>query len=159
MISATIHATKLVISRYTCPYIQVKKPFSCNQCTSSFKKSANLKRHISTHSGEKQFLCDQCNHSYNRACNLKRKALCMQTLQLHLQAFKQSEDSHFFAHWQRALCLQEVQLLLQTVRSFEEAHGKVPHYLSWRMKGMHRIRRMCFIMITYYSHHLFWHMT
>ena len=136
-----------------------EKPFSCNQCTSSFKKSANLKRHISTHSGEKQFLCDQCNHSYNRACNLKRKALCMQTLQLHLQAFKQSEDSHVFAHWQRALCLQEVQLLLQTVWSFEEAHGKVPHYLSWRMKGMHRIKRMCFIMITYHSHHLFWHMT
>ena len=74
----------------------------------------------------------------------------MQTLQLHLQAFKQSEDSHFFAHWQRALCLQEVQLLLQTVWSFEEAHGKVPHYLSWRMKGMHRIKRMCFIMVTYF---------
>ena len=60
----------------------------------------------------------------------------MQTVQLHLQAFKQSEDSHVFAHWQRALCLQEVQLLLQTVWTFEEAHGKVPHYLSWRMKGM-----------------------
>ena len=50
--------------------------------------------------------------------------VCMQSVQLNLHNFKQSEDSYALTHRWEALCLQEMQLHVHTAFSFEEAHEK-----------------------------------
>lgn len=36
------------------------RPFRCHFCTGAFKKLMHLKRHMSTHTGEKKYKCDDC---------------------------------------------------------------------------------------------------
>ena len=111
-----------------------EKPFSCTQCTYSCTTSGHLQQqHMTTHSGEMHFSCDQCNYSCNNAGSLKkraaafwRKTVCMQSVQLNLHDFKQSEDSHVLTHRSDALCLQEMQLHVHTAFSFGRHMKKHP---------------------------------
>ena len=49
-----------------------EKPFTCDQCHSSFTHKASLTRHILTHTGEKPFECDQCDNKFARSNSLAR---------------------------------------------------------------------------------------
>ena len=51
------------------------KPHKCSYCNKGFKKPANLRRHILTHTGERNFSCDACGKSFSTS----------QALRLHLR--------------------------------------------------------------------------
>ena len=91
MISATIHATKLVISRYTCSYIQVKNHSVATSVNLLSKRVLTLNgiyRHIQGRSNssvisatihttelvisrEKPFVCKHCNFTCKHLSSLK----------------------------------------------------------------------------------------
>ena len=48
-----------------------EKNHTCAQCNKSFNTAPHLKRHLLTHTGEKQHKCTQCNYSTNQAGNLR----------------------------------------------------------------------------------------
>ena len=52
-----------------------EKPLSCKQCEYKCTKAGNLKRHKLTHSGEKPYPCTQCEFSCTTASDLKKHML------------------------------------------------------------------------------------
>ncbi|XP_049923359.1 zinc finger protein 771-like isoform X23 [Epinephelus moara] len=48
-----------------------KKPYRCSECGKRFSQRGNLKRHMSTHTGEKPFSCSECGKGFSQLGNLK----------------------------------------------------------------------------------------
>lgn len=49
-----------------------EKPFSCSTCGQSFRRKADMKRHIMAHTNEKLFSCLTCTRSFARKSTLNR---------------------------------------------------------------------------------------
>jgi len=43
----------------------VQKAWSCNECGNIFKKSSELKKHVSQHRKKKSYQCPNCSESFN----------------------------------------------------------------------------------------------
>uniref|UniRef100_A0A8C6T9P9 C2H2-type domain-containing protein n=1 Tax=Neogobius melanostomus TaxID=47308 RepID=A0A8C6T9P9_9GOBI len=52
-----------------------ERPFTCDQCGSSFKDKAKLKRHSVVHTGKRDFSCDECGRSFGRLSTLRTHQL------------------------------------------------------------------------------------
>lgn len=47
------------------------KPFLCNICNKSYRKNANLRIHMRTHTGEKPFECKYCDKKFYHSSHLR----------------------------------------------------------------------------------------
>ncbi|KRT84747.1 zinc finger protein, partial [Oryctes borbonicus] len=47
------------------------RPYKCHKCNAAFMKPAHVKRHMVTHSGERNFKCDLCSKSFSTSYALK----------------------------------------------------------------------------------------
>ena len=48
-----------------------EKPYKCDMCDSSFKRSDHLAKHTLLHTGERPHVCQYCDKSFIQNCNLK----------------------------------------------------------------------------------------
>uniref|UniRef100_I3K071 C2H2-type domain-containing protein n=1 Tax=Oreochromis niloticus TaxID=8128 RepID=I3K071_ORENI len=51
---------------------QEKKTYACDWCCKSFAQSADLRRHLRTHTGERPHRCTFCSKSFSQRGNLRR---------------------------------------------------------------------------------------
>ncbi|MEQ2190603.1 hypothetical protein XENOCAPTIV_001566 [Xenoophorus captivus] len=51
---------------------QKKKTYACDWCCKSFAQSADLRRHLRTHTGERPHRCTFCSKSFSQRGNLRR---------------------------------------------------------------------------------------
>ncbi|CAC5397231.1 PRDM16 [Mytilus coruscus] len=58
--------------RYTSPINKLKERYSCKFCGKVFPRSANLTRHLRTHTGEQPYKCKYCERSFSISSNLQR---------------------------------------------------------------------------------------
>lgn len=58
--------------RYTAPINKLKERYSCKFCGKVFPRSANLTRHLRTHTGEQPYKCKYCERSFSISSNLQR---------------------------------------------------------------------------------------
>lgn len=49
-----------------------ERAFGCNWCGKGFYQSADLRRHLRTHTGERPYLCTWCSKSFSQRSNLRR---------------------------------------------------------------------------------------
>ncbi|VDM03552.1 unnamed protein product [Schistocephalus solidus] len=49
-----------------------KSRYQCPHCTKAFPRSANLNRHMRTHTGEQPYCCGQCNRRFSISSNMQR---------------------------------------------------------------------------------------
>ncbi|XP_074598793.1 uncharacterized protein LOC141853373 isoform X2 [Brevipalpus obovatus] len=54
------------------PTIKSKERYACRYCSKVFPRSANLTRHLRTHTGEQPYTCKYCNRSFSISSNLQR---------------------------------------------------------------------------------------
>ncbi|KAG5991110.1 hypothetical protein E4U43_004091 [Claviceps pusilla] len=65
----------LYSGHHTQPQAQSERPFKCDQCTQSFSRNHDLKRHKRIHLAVKPFPCSFCSKSFSRKDALKRHRL------------------------------------------------------------------------------------
>ena len=82
-----------------------KNPYCCSDCTKSFERPSQLKRHMRAHTGEKPYSCLQCPKSFAQESVLKRHerihtgekpyncALCIKSF-AHASALKRHKRIH-----------------------------------------------------------------
>lgn len=58
--------------RYSTPINKMKERYSCKFCGKVFPRSANLTRHLRTHTGEQPYKCKYCERSFSISSNLQR---------------------------------------------------------------------------------------
>ncbi|KAK3104402.1 hypothetical protein FSP39_001305 [Pinctada imbricata] len=51
---------------------KIKERYSCKFCGKVFPRSANLTRHLRTHTGEQPYKCKYCERSFSISSNLQR---------------------------------------------------------------------------------------
>uniref|UniRef100_T1KMW3 C2H2-type domain-containing protein n=1 Tax=Tetranychus urticae TaxID=32264 RepID=T1KMW3_TETUR len=56
----------------TPPSIKSKERYTCKYCGKNFPRSANLTRHVRTHTGEQPYKCKYCERSFSISSNLQR---------------------------------------------------------------------------------------
>ncbi|KAL1115811.1 hypothetical protein AAG570_006101, partial [Ranatra chinensis] len=56
----------------TKPYQELKDRYACKFCGKVFPRSANLTRHLRTHTGEQPYKCKYCERSFSISSNLQR---------------------------------------------------------------------------------------
>ncbi|TSK77108.1 Zinc finger protein 26 [Bagarius yarrelli] len=49
-----------------------ERAYGCNWCGKGFYQSADLRRHLRTHTGERPYLCTWCSRSFSQRSNLRR---------------------------------------------------------------------------------------
>lgn len=49
-----------------------ERAYGCNWCGKGFYQSADLRRHLRTHTGERPYLCTWCSKSFSQRSNLRR---------------------------------------------------------------------------------------
>ena len=57
---------------YSSPMNKMKERYSCKFCGKVFPRSANLTRHLRTHTGEQPYKCKYCERSFSISSNLQR---------------------------------------------------------------------------------------
>ncbi|PNY25525.1 Transcriptional regulator prz1 [Tolypocladium capitatum] len=65
----------LIYGHHSQPQQQSERPFKCDQCTQSFSRNHDLKRHKRIHLAVKPFPCNYCSKSFSRKDALKRHRL------------------------------------------------------------------------------------
>ncbi|CDO96562.1 unnamed protein product [Kluyveromyces dobzhanskii CBS 2104] len=61
------------VAKSTSPQDEEEKPFKCDQCNKTFRRSEHLKRHVrSVHSTERPFHCQFCDKKFSRSDNLSQ---------------------------------------------------------------------------------------
>ncbi|QPG97388.1 hypothetical protein C2857_006243 [Epichloe festucae Fl1] len=66
---------QMMYGHHTQPQPQSERPFKCDQCTQSFSRNHDLKRHKRIHLAVKPFPCSFCSKSFSRKDALKRHRL------------------------------------------------------------------------------------
>jgi uncharacterized Zn-finger protein len=65
----------MIYGGHGAPPAQSERPFKCDQCTQSFSRNHDLKRHKRIHLAVKPFPCTFCSKSFSRKDALKRHRL------------------------------------------------------------------------------------
>ena len=105
-------------------YKAKKKIFRCSECSKSFKNPCDFKRHMTTHTSERNFLCEFCFMAFSFKSNLVR----------HIQ--KQHEEEGLNERFKCQFCPNEYKDR-SSLKTHERKHteGSQPHQCSICGKG------------------------
>uniref|UniRef100_A0A8D3AVL6 C2H2-type domain-containing protein n=1 Tax=Scophthalmus maximus TaxID=52904 RepID=A0A8D3AVL6_SCOMX len=67
----TVTADDVTVAGFTAE-LQKRKAYACDWCCKSFAQSADLRRHLRTHTGERPHRCTFCSKSFSQRGNLRR---------------------------------------------------------------------------------------
>lgn len=67
-----VHNTSLTVGNSSGNVTKTKDRYCCKFCGKNFPRSANLTRHLRTHTGEQPYSCKYCERSFSISSNLQR---------------------------------------------------------------------------------------